>query len=308
MGVRKYQTPKAFRQALEEKIKTTSKKMQMDLQRVRRTIAFDRFLCRMFIDPKVKWVLKGGYAMELRVETARATKDIDFTLGKEFTNQFDSDYDANQVLWLLKKSMSVDLEDYFIFKVGEPMRNLENAPYGGYRYPVHSMIDNRTFVKFHIDVSLGDQTHGSYEYLEGQDWLAFAGIPTQKFLSISAEQQFTEKLHAYTIPRGDRPNSRIRDLIDIALLIDQGKIKHKRLMECIKATFKRRKTHAMPDNLQEPPEFWKDPFAQMAKKCQIDPDIGVQFKKLKNFLQIVREDEKVKSNKGHEGKTCENAR
>lgn len=294
MEVRKYQTPKAFRQALEEKIKTVSKEMQMDLQRVRRTIAFDRFLCRMFFDPKVQWFLKGGYAMELRLETARATRDMDFTLGKELTNQFGFDYEENQILGLLQKAIAVDLEDYFVFKVGNSMHDLENAPYGGSRYPVHSMVDNRTFVKFHIDVSIGDHTYGSYEYLEGQDWLAFAGISTQKFLSISAEQQFAEKLHAYTVPRGNRPNSRVRDLIDIVLLIDKGKIEYKKLTECISATFKRRKTHAMPDNLQEPPDFWKESFTKMAKECQIDPDIEVQFKKLKVFLQTVNKDKKNK--------------
>ena len=40
-----------------------------DLQRLRRQVAFDRFLARMFSKgPKATypWVLKGGYAMELR--------------------------------------------------------------------------------------------------------------------------------------------------------------------------------------------------------------------------------------------------
>jgi hypothetical protein len=54
-----------------------------DLQRLRRQVAFDRFLARMFSKgPKAAypWLLKGGYAMELRMHAARTTKDIDLTL------------------------------------------------------------------------------------------------------------------------------------------------------------------------------------------------------------------------------------
>jgi hypothetical protein len=31
-------------------------------------------------------------------------------------------------------------------------------------------------------------------------------------MAISKEQQFAEKLHAYTVPRPDAPNSRVKDL------------------------------------------------------------------------------------------------
>ncbi len=52
----------------------------VDLQRVRREVAFDRFLARLSSVPDSPWVLKGGYAMELRFKKARTTKDLDFTL------------------------------------------------------------------------------------------------------------------------------------------------------------------------------------------------------------------------------------
>jgi hypothetical protein len=38
---------------------------------------------------------------------------------------------------------------------------------------------------------------------------------------ISQEQQFAEKVHAYTLPR-KTPNSRVKDLVDILLLIENG--------------------------------------------------------------------------------------
>ena len=42
------------------------------------------------------------------------------------------------------------------YRIGEAMMDLDGAPYGGARYPVESIMDGRTFVKFHLDVGVGD--------------------------------------------------------------------------------------------------------------------------------------------------------
>jgi len=77
---RKYASGPALRTALEERLKRVSREDGIDLQRLRRQVAFDRFLARLFLGPNTNWVLKGGYAMELRFQTARTTKDLDFTV------------------------------------------------------------------------------------------------------------------------------------------------------------------------------------------------------------------------------------
>jgi hypothetical protein len=76
----KYATGAALRTALEERLRGIAREEAVDLQRLRRQVAFDRFLTRLFSRPGSSWVLKGGYAMELRFQTARATKDLDFTV------------------------------------------------------------------------------------------------------------------------------------------------------------------------------------------------------------------------------------
>ena len=78
--IKKYQTPVAFRRALEDRIKVKSRERGTDIQRMRRSVAFDRLLCRLFASTDNRWILKGGYAMELRIQAARATKDIDLSL------------------------------------------------------------------------------------------------------------------------------------------------------------------------------------------------------------------------------------
>jgi len=87
MESKKYATPAAFRRVLEDRLQAIAKKEGVDLQRLRRQVAFDRLLARLFqgVDPKqLPWVLKGGYAMELRMKAARSTKDIDLTMRSVF--------------------------------------------------------------------------------------------------------------------------------------------------------------------------------------------------------------------------------
>ncbi|HOI41733.1 MAG TPA: nucleotidyl transferase AbiEii/AbiGii toxin family protein, partial [Elusimicrobiales bacterium] len=77
-----YATPAAFRRALEDRLKLRSRAEGTDFQRLMREVAFDRLLCRLFAAQDAPWVLKGGYALELRMKEARATKDIDLTLSR----------------------------------------------------------------------------------------------------------------------------------------------------------------------------------------------------------------------------------
>lgn len=79
MEPKRYTTTAAFRRALEDRLQDIAGKESVDLQRLRRQVAFDRFLARLFHATQpgaLPWVLKGGYAMELRIKTARTTKDI----------------------------------------------------------------------------------------------------------------------------------------------------------------------------------------------------------------------------------------
>src|SRR5450631_3055474 len=83
MGPKKYAIAAAFRRGLEDRLQDIARKESVDLQRLRRQVAFDRLLARLFqaAQPRaLPWVLKGGYAMELRIKTARTTKDIDLTM------------------------------------------------------------------------------------------------------------------------------------------------------------------------------------------------------------------------------------
>ena len=125
---------------------------QIDLNRLRRQVSFDRLLARLFREEPPPWVLKGGYALELRFKAARSTVDIDLTVQRVAASAGD---DQNQIVRaMLQSAADVRLGDWFEFTLGPPALDLTAAPYGGARYPVEARMDERTFVRFHLTLVL----------------------------------------------------------------------------------------------------------------------------------------------------------
>ncbi|MFC1498530.1 nucleotidyl transferase AbiEii/AbiGii toxin family protein [Verrucomicrobiota bacterium] len=284
-AIKTYSNATAFRTALETRLKNMAREEGVDLQRFRRQVAFDRLLCRLFYESDPPWALKGGYGMELRMQVARTTRDIDLTFKNLDLLLGRNEQKSQVILDLLQKAVSVDLGDYFVFLIGEPMMNLDAAPYGGSRYPVEARMDGRAFVKFHIDVGVGDSAIEPLDNVKGRDWLSFIGISSGSFPVISKAQQFAEKLHAYTLPRQQGMNSRVRDLVDMVLLISKAELNINKVTEAVKKTFSQRNTHSFPVEIPEPPDDWKTPFEAMARDCGITMDISEAFIFLKSFYE-----------------------
>jgi HEPN domain-containing protein len=252
---------------------------------VRRQAAFDRLLCRLFAAPDAPWLLKGGYAMELRLKTARTTRDIDLAMRRLPVASADWDANVADVLESLREAGNLDLHDFFTFVFGNATQDLDAAPYGGARFPVDARLAGRTFAKVHLDVSTGDVLREPYETLSGRDWLGFAGIASTTFPAVSPEEQFAEKLHAYTLRRTGRENTRVKDLVDLVLLIERTRLDAARLPRAIRETFQRRKTHEIPSALIAPPASWSGPFSEMAAECGLEPDMEKHFNVVAQFFR-----------------------
>jgi len=289
---REYKTAGAFRAALETRLQSRAHDEGTDLQRLRRQVAFDRLLARLFPKrrgAKYPWILKGGYAMELRIRTARTTKDIDLTLHDGGRLAKDPGERRNQMRAMLQESASIEFRDYFVFLIGQASDNLDGAPEGGSRYPVEARMDGREFARFHVDVGIGDEVLEPVDVVEGRDWLGFGGIAPPSVPVISREQQFAEKLHAYSLPRRERVNTRTKDLIDMLLLIAQGTLDNSRMASAIAATFKRRATHDVPRKLEPPPAEWKATFEALAAECGLKTSLSEGFARLQEFVDGIGE-------------------
>lgn len=276
----KFKSSTDFRKSLEARLQGLATKTGVDLQRLRRKVAFDRFLARIFSQEKPGFYLKGGYAMELRIAHARATKDIDLTSVLRAKNE--SELLSALILNDLRLLARQDLNDHFIYEVGEAQIDLENAPYGGSRYPVAALLDKKIFVRFHLDVG-ADFLLDQVETIQGNNWLEFCAISAPIIPMISVEQQFAEKLHTYTLPRGDRVNSRAKDLIDMVLLLNMRSPRPDAMIQAVQKVFKKRDTHPLPQKLEKPPTEWKIQFTAMAAECGLSQDMQTSFEKVSEF-------------------------
>jgi len=266
--------------ALEHRLQKHAADSGLNLQRLRRTVAFNRFLARIFADRTSPWVLKGGYAMELRLHSARATLDVD--LGFRGAPKSGAEVQTDYLQRILADAAKADLGDFFEFEIGGVQMELDGPIYGGARYPVRSMIDAGAFVSFHVDVAVGDFIPVKFETAHEQGLLSFAGIKSATFRMIPKEVQFAEKLHSYTMPR-PVPNSRVRDLVDMVLLIQEGRISPVKTKEALESVFKQRKSHAVPSTLKPAPASWDKRFEEMAEDCGLQKDLKAGFEILNRF-------------------------
>lgn len=287
---RQYATAGAFRTALETRLLERSRREAVDLQRLRRQVAFDRLLARMF-EPSLPvrqcWVLKGGYALEMRFHEARSTRDLDFSV-RAGAGPHPQGERIPALRELLQSATQLRLPDFFSFIVGEATMTLDQAPESGARFPVDARLDGRTFVTFHVDLGVGDEVLEPLDELVGQNWLGFAGIGPVAAPGLSKEQHWAEKLHAYTLPRTGAANSRVRDLVDLVFLIERGSLALDRVRLAVEATFIRRGTHAVPDDLPPPPTDWARPLAVLAAECGLDQTLGGAYERLRRFWAAVR--------------------
>jgi predicted nucleotidyltransferase component of viral defense system len=260
----RYSNGGAFRQALEERLKARAGNDGARLVRDRKRVAFDRLLARLAAVAPDRWLLKGGFALDLRLaERARATKDVDLDWQAAETELLDTLIEVAE--W--------DAADFFSFTVertGPP----EDRLGGSHRFRVTATLGGRLFETFLLDVGFPSKPIAGIETLMTPDLLAFAGIEPVNVRVVPVELQVAEKLHAYTRTyENDRPSTRTKDLVDLSLIAELSRLDAGRLREAIDTTFADRTAAHMPLSLPLPPQEWRIPFRQLAQAVGVADDL-----------------------------------
>lgn len=260
-----YDTPQALRAALEDRLRNQSRQSAVDIERLRRRAVFERLLVRLQVGAPDRWVLKGGMALEFRVgDRARATRDLDLVVR-------DAE-EAQEVRDLLIESLAADPDgDGFEFAVGQTSTlEADQAGRPGWRFTVDARLAARRFAIVRLDVVARRDEIGGTERVPLPGAMAFAGMPARDIEVVDRRQHFAEKLHALTRTYGDRPSSRVRDLLDLVLLIEGGLEADGELVARVNQVFGIRATHLLPDDIPNPPPDWTERYAVLAS----DLDIG----------------------------------
>ena len=150
----KYESPQAFRQALDERLRKEHFRSGIPQDTLRKKVLIERLLARLFARADAPWLLKGGYAFELRFRPrARTTRDIDLSLGEGDGAALDKRLEG--VREELQRVGELDLGDFLRFEIGRPTE-LKGAPLGGGKFPVVARLGGKEFGRSSIDVGFGD--------------------------------------------------------------------------------------------------------------------------------------------------------
>lgn len=273
----KYRTPEAFKVALEVRVRRYAAVDGVDINRFRQLLVFDRFLARIGQAFGDRALLKGGVVLELRLDRARATRDIDLRVVG----------DPGQMLEQLQLAGRLDLGDHLSFLVTKDAANIEGdgVVYEGQRFRAEARLGGMIYGRpFGVDVAFGDPLVGDIEEHSSRAYLDFVGIPATRLRLYPRETHVAEKLHAYTLPRRAE-NSRVKDLPDLALLAQTGPFTAQQLRTALRTTFTFRGSHPLPALIPAPPASWLEPYAKIAAQNRLPwPTLPAVERAVREFL------------------------
>ncbi|MEU2200771.1 nucleotidyl transferase AbiEii/AbiGii toxin family protein [Isoptericola sp. NPDC019482] len=213
-----------------------------------------------------RWVLKGGYLLEARLGTrARATRDLDLALTEPVTEL------AN----LLTDALADDVDgDGFVFLVSAVRSHLADSDElggPGARLGVTARLGGKDFARVRVDVvARPDEVTGGIEKVVLPVVVAEPGWAPVAVRAVDLAQHVAEKLHALSaVDAHPRPSTRVKDLLDVVLVLDTGALDEVRLADRLHAVFRARNGAAPPETLPDPPASWVADYAAMAELHEV---------------------------------------
>lgn len=273
----KYRTPVAFRHALEARLKAAERD-GVSVSRLRKRVVFERLLARLQTAAPDAWVLKGGFALELRLgDQARTTKDIDV----------DWVLNEDESVVLLLAAAATSLEDNFEFAL-ERSQPGDDLPGGGQRWIVTATVAGRQFERVSIDIGHSISPLLEPAMIVSSHLLDFADIEPVRVPALAIEQHIAEKLHAYTriYARGAR-SSRVKDLVDMVVIAHTTIIDAEPLAGAIHEIFGRRATHPVPAAMPPPPKDWEQGWRKLAANVPAGADLNSGYVVARSLLDPI---------------------
>jgi hypothetical protein len=276
----RYATAAAFRQALDDRLKTEAARTGLGIARLRKRVAFELFLRRLVAVAPDRWVLKGALALDFRfAATTRPTRDMD--LGRT------DDEDAATEDFAAAQELALD--DFFTFAARRTDALDDVDDFRAIRFHVTAVLAGRVFDQFVVDVGFAESISWTPDPIETSDLLSFAGIERIRVPALPLPQHIAEKVHAYTRKYGSsgRESTRPKDLVDMLLISRSERLDASALRDAIEVTFGQREQQPLPASLPPPPSSWKEPYRRLATEVSVEPELDKAFAQAAEFLDPI---------------------
>lgn len=219
--------------SIRDRLKNLAKKQNIPFDYILRLYAMVQFLHRVSLSPhKDKFIIKGGlliYAHNLPI--FRTTKDIDIL----FT-QYES---REQLVKTLKDIRSITINDGLVFDMSKydiEERDVDSAN-PSYRVKFHANL-SKAKIPMIIDVGIGDEIYPQARLIQIPPILE--GLTSSENYVYPLESVLSEKLQ--TTARFGHSFSRLKDILDVWLIIKHFSIFGRNLRIAVKRTFSNRNT------------------------------------------------------------------
>ncbi len=255
-----YATPKAFRRALTDRLKTLAVTSRWELPQLQRQIAYDRFLARLYrVDQG--WVVKGATALLARELGVRGTIDIDIYRDTELAV-------AEQEL---RKAAIVDIGDWFDFELGPGQSVSDGA--SGTRVPVTALIGPTAWTAFHVDLVGTELTMtGDPDDVSPLACIGMPGVVQVNYRAYPLVDHVADKVVATFDRYGTlrSPSTRFKDLVDLVAISTGASVEASAQMDALSSEARRRKVE-LPAQFEVPdPEVWKKGYEAEAARSLLE--------------------------------------
>lgn len=198
--------------------------------------------------------------MEVRLgDEARLTKDLDLGLRDEVRS-------AAELHERLIEALTSDPNgDGFVLAPGPPKElPLDSIGHLTWRIKVSAALAGKPFGGLQLDVSPRVHELDSTDHLALPNSLAFAGITTPTAEIINVHRHAAEKFHAMLRTYGDRENSRVRDLVDLVILVEHDLLNPQAMRNAVDKVWGERSATGRPTTIPPLPESWPTRYEQLA--------------------------------------------
>lgn len=268
-----YQTPAALERAIVDRLARRFPKDQIPLRR--NEVAYRRLVARMFTVEPDRWVLKGGFALILRLDPSRTSNDIDVTYVAD-TGEHALAVEA------LQRAAAHDLGDFFSFEIVNVGAETDDR---ARRVSLLCRLGAREFTRFRVDLAVPRPDVPSEE-IEAPPLSGIDGVDAVPLLrALAWSQQIAEKVCAALERHGDNFSSRARDLADLGMIATQvDDLDGTELIDALRGEEQRRRETTLPDGLPErlalsedQYDAWRSTFSNATRGAPITLDDALEL-------------------------------